>query len=77
MLFRSGGFFIWLHLPERIFAQQVKQQALQQGVAVAAGEGFFVHPAAGEHYLRLAYSCATPDEIDTGISILAQVINEY
>ncbi len=70
----AGGFFIWLTLPKGLFAQQIKQQALQAGVAVAAGEGFFVHPAAGEHNLRLAFSCALPDEIDGGIHILAQVI---
>lgn len=70
----AGGFFIWLHLPEYLFAQHVKQQALEAGVLVAAGEGFFVNPADGEHHLRLTFSCATPDEIDAGIRMLAQVI---
>lgn len=70
----AGGFFIWVCLPQHIFAQQVKQLALQQGVLVAAGEGFFVHPADGAHHLRLAYSCAPLDNLDTGIHILAQVI---
>ena len=70
----AGGFFIWLTLPEHVFAQHVKRMALQEGVSLAAGEGFFVNPSDGEHNLRLAYSCATPNEIDTGIRILAQVI---
>ncbi len=70
----SGGFFIWLTLPSHIFAQQVKQQALQRGVLVAAGEGFFVNPSDGTHHLRLAYSCAAPDAIDSAIYILAQVM---
>lgn len=70
----NGGFFIWLTLPSHIFAQQVKQQALQHGVLVAAGEGFFVNPSDGEHHLRLAYSCAAPEDIDRAIRILAQVI---
>ena len=70
----GGGFFIWLSLPERVFAQQVKRLAFQEGVVLAAGEGFFVHPADGEHNLRLAYSCATPNDIDAGIRVLAQVI---
>lgn len=72
-----GGFFIWLRLPEHIFAQKIKQLALQQGVLLAAGDGFFVHPADGEHHLRLAYSRATHDEIDAGVRILAEVINNY
>ena len=70
----AGGFFIWLSLPKGLFARQIKQQALQAGVAVAAGEGFFVNPVDGEHNLRLAFSRALPDEIDAGIHILAQVI---
>ena len=71
----AGGFFIWLSLPKQVFAQDVKRLALQEGVSLAAGEGFFVHPADGEHHLRLAYSRATPNDIDAGIRVLAQVIH--
>jgi 2-aminoadipate transaminase len=71
----AGGFFIWLSLPGNIFAQQIRRLALQKGVALATGEGFFVHPSDGEHNLRLAYSCALPGDIDSGIRILAQVID--
>ncbi|HEX6556614.1 MAG TPA: PLP-dependent aminotransferase family protein [Ktedonobacteraceae bacterium] len=70
----AGGFFIWLSLPETVFAQDVKRMALQEGVLLAAGEGFFVHPSDGQHNLRLAYSCATPGDIEKGIRMLAQVI---
>ncbi len=69
-----GGFFIWLSLPENVFAQEVKLLALQEGVLVSAGEGFFVNPGDGEHNLRLAFSCAKPDEIEAGIRILGQVV---
>src|SRR6266516_4622176 len=71
----AGGFFIWLSLPEQVFAQDVKRLALQEGVLLAAGEGFFVHPADGEHHMRLAYSRATPNDIDAGIRVLAQMIH--
>lgn len=70
----AGGFFLWLTLPQRVLAQDVKRLALQQGVEVASGEGFFVQPAEGAHHLRLTYSCATPDDIEAGIQVLAQVI---
>ncbi len=72
----AGGFFIWLSLPVNVFAQEVKRLALQEGVLVSAGEGFFVNPGDGEHNLRLAYSCAKPEEIEAGIRILAQVIEK-
>jgi 2-aminoadipate transaminase len=69
-----GGFFIWLSLPENVFAQDVKRMALEQGVLVSAGEGFFVNSGDGEHNLRLAYSRAKPEDIEVGIRILARVI---
>src|SRR5260370_36178537 len=71
----AGGFFIWVSLPKTVFAQDVKRLALQEGVSLAAGEGFFVHPARGEHHVRLSYSRATPDDIDAGMRVLAQVIH--
>lgn len=70
----AGGFFLWLRLPGTVFARDVKRLALQQGVEVASGEGFFVRPAEGAHHLRLAYTRAAPDELETGIRILAQII---
>ncbi len=71
-----GGFFIWLTLPDNVFAGQVKQAAREAGVMVAAGAGFFVNPADGEHNLRLAFSFARPEDIDAAIKILAQVIEK-
>jgi 2-aminoadipate transaminase len=69
-----GGFFLWLTLPQSVLAQQVKQVALQNGVLVAAGNGFFVNPDDGDHNLRLAFSFAAPADIEAGIRILGQVI---
>ena len=70
------GFFIWLTLPENVFAQDVKRLALQEGVLVAAGEGFFVKDSDGGHNLRIAYSCAANDDIEKGIRILGRVISK-
>jgi len=69
-----GGFFIWVSLPENTFVQDVKRLAEQEGVLVSSGEGFFVNPKDGEHNLRLAFSCARPEEIKAGVRMLAQVI---
>ncbi|HXR64861.1 MAG TPA: PLP-dependent aminotransferase family protein, partial [Ktedonobacteraceae bacterium] len=72
----AGGFFLWLRLPEYAQAQEIKRLALQRGVTLTAGEGFFVEPTDGMHYLRLTYSCASPEQIEAGIHILAQIIRE-
>jgi 2-aminoadipate transaminase len=72
----KGGFFIWLSLPENVFVQDVKRLAQQEGVMISAGEGFFVNPKDGEHNLRLAFSCAKPEDIEAGIRILARVVEK-
>jgi DNA-binding transcriptional MocR family regulator len=41
---------------------------------VAAGEGFYLNPADGEHNLRIAFSFAAPEDIEAGIKLLGQVI---
>lgn len=71
----GGGFFIWLTLPPQVYARDIKQRAKERGVLVASGEGYFLTPADGEHALRLAYSFAAPEDIDTAIGILADVIS--
>jgi 2-aminoadipate transaminase len=70
----AGGFFAWLTLPEGVFAPDIKRLALQEGVALATGENFFLNPSDGAHNLRLAYSCASQEDIDTAIRILAKII---
>lgn len=70
----EGGFFIWLTLPKQVFARDVKQKALLEGVEVGGGETFFLHPAEGEHNLRLAYSYAAPEDLEPAIRILGRVI---
>jgi DNA-binding transcriptional MocR family regulator len=72
----AGGFFIWLTLPDKVQGHEVKALASERGVLVAAGEGYFVNPADGAHHLRLTYSFAPLEDIDTGVKILAAVIAE-
>ncbi len=71
----GGGFFVWVTLPEGVRGREVKQAALARGVMVASGEGYFVNPADGAHNLRLTYSFAPPDDIETAVRILADVIH--
>ncbi len=71
----AGGFFVWLTLPENKYAAVVKRQASERGVLVASGEGFFVNPADGQHHLRLTYSFASLDDIETAVRVLAEVVS--
>jgi 2-aminoadipate transaminase len=70
----SGGFFVWVTLPENIYSTVVKEKASKRGVMVGAGEGYFVNPDDGKHNLRLTYSFASLSDIETAVGILAEVI---
>ncbi len=70
----AGGFFVWVTLPNRLLAREVKARALERGVLVSAGEGYFINPADGAHHLRLTYSFAPPADIEKAIQILAEIV---
>jgi 2-aminoadipate transaminase len=69
----QGGYYVWLTLPEGVDGDRVARLALDGGVTVLPGSKFFAssdtpHP---KNHLRIAYSHATADEVDTGIRMLA------
>jgi DNA-binding transcriptional MocR family regulator len=72
----AGGFFLWLTLPDGLNAQQIKREALQQGVLISPGNGFFVNPADGDRHIRIAFSCVPLDELNRAIQILGRVIQQ-
>jgi DNA-binding transcriptional MocR family regulator len=63
-------------LPQNVQAREVKAEALQLGLLVAAGEGYFVDQSEGVHNLRLTYSFATPDDIQAGVKLLAEIAGQ-
>jgi 2-aminoadipate transaminase len=81
-----GGFFVWAALPRSIDADAMIARAVEQGVIYVAGQAFFVdtlpgrsrtEPGAagtGSHYIRLAFSAASVDQIREGIARLARVV---
>lgn len=68
----KGGMFLWGTLPDGLNATEIAYEAVKQDVAYVPGETFFTD-ARGLNTLRLSYSVATPEEIDTGVKRLAQV----
>ena len=76
----EGGYFVWLTLPPlppTVRAGEVQRTAREAGVAVAAGEAFFLDPRDGHQHLRLAYSYAAPADLDAGIRTLAHVVDGF
>jgi 2-aminoadipate transaminase len=74
----QGGYYIWLTFPVQTDTDALAKLALTEGAVVLPGSKFFARCATGStagipgNYMRLAYSHATPAEIDEGISRLAR-----
>jgi DNA-binding transcriptional MocR family regulator len=64
----DGGYFIWLELPAPANSPEILARA--KGVAAVAGPEF----TGASNCIRLAYSFAAPDEIETGIERLAAAV---
>lgn len=69
----EGGMFIWATLPAAMDSADLLQKATAQGVIFVPGRAF--HPTGGgASTLRLSFSNATHERIETGISRLGQAL---
>jgi 2-aminoadipate transaminase len=71
----TGGFFIWLTLPEGVYCDEIQPIAAERGVAIGLGTMFYVH-GGGRDKVRLSYSFNDHDTIDHGIKVLANIVKE-
>ncbi|HEY4098152.1 MAG TPA: PLP-dependent aminotransferase family protein [Baekduia sp.] len=69
----EGGYFMWVELPEGTEIDRVFEEANARGVAIVKGTDFLLE--GGENTLRLAYSGVTEDQIDEGVSRLAEAVH--
>jgi DNA-binding transcriptional MocR family regulator len=69
----EGGYFMWVTLPEGTDVDALFERATERGVIFVKGADFLLE--GGGNALRLAYSGVTPEEIDEGISRLAQAVH--
>jgi 2-aminoadipate transaminase len=68
----EGGYFMWVELPEGTEVDRVFEEANARGVAIVKGTDFLLE--GGQNTLRLAYSGVTEDQIDEGVSRLAEAV---
>jgi 2-aminoadipate transaminase len=66
----EGGYFMWVTLPEGSDVSALHQRAAELGVAFVKGTDFLLQ--GGENTLRLAYSGVTVEQVDEGITRLAE-----
>ena len=68
-----GGYYVWITLPREVDGDLLARLASEHGVTLLPGSRFFADSerASPKNHLRIAYSHATPAEIDDGIRRLA------
>jgi DNA-binding transcriptional MocR family regulator len=69
----SGGFFIWLCLPDRIDAEALLSEAWQQDVGFQPGVRFSSRQGL-KNYARLCFSFYDTAELETAVKRLADII---
>jgi 2-aminoadipate transaminase len=71
----KGGLFLWGMLPKGMDATEIFKVAVQRNVAFVPGTSFYAL-GGGENTMRLNFSYANPEQIQTGIERLAAVLKE-
>ncbi|PSL01390.1 DNA-binding transcriptional MocR family regulator [Haloactinopolyspora alba] len=71
----TGGFYIWLTLPEGIDVKAMLPRAVTNRVAYVPGTAFFAD-GFGSRSMRLSYCYPTPERIREGVRRLAQVVEQ-
>ena len=70
----EGGYFLWLDLPGGADVDALFTAAADRAVQFVKGSDFVLE--GGQSSLRLAYSAVTPEEIDEGVSRLADAYRD-
>jgi 2-aminoadipate transaminase len=65
----EGGYFLWLDLPSAVETSELRPE----GVTFVPGADFFAGPG-GESAMRLAFSYASPAEVEEGVRRLASAV---
>jgi 2-aminoadipate transaminase len=78
-----GGYYVWVTLPGEVDGDEMAKRAALAGVTIIPGSKFFAGNGPGyprndgvpKNRIRLAYSFATPEQIDDGVRRLAEVLH--
>ncbi|WP_339669836.1 PLP-dependent aminotransferase family protein [Dasania marina] len=70
-----GGTSYWVKGPDNLNCQRLFEQAKKQDVLIEPGDMFFLDDSPKHNYFRLGYSSIAEDKIESGIKILAEIIN--
>lgn len=70
-----GGLFVWATLPEYINTSDMLKEAIAKNVAYISGSEFYAD-GSGANTMRLNFSNADAEHIETGVNALAELIKD-
>jgi 2-aminoadipate transaminase len=68
----QGGYFMWVELPQAIDVAELEKAAAEREVIFVKGTDFLLE--GGSNTLRLAFSGVNPEQIDEGVTRLAEAV---
>jgi DNA-binding transcriptional MocR family regulator len=71
----TGGFYVWLTLPEGLDSKVMQPRALTARIAYVPGVGFYADGQGGRD-MRLSYCFPEPERIREGVRRLAGVVEQ-
>ncbi|EDW78914.1 uncharacterized protein Dwil_GK11472 [Drosophila willistoni] len=78
MLKPSGGYFIWIRLPEPLDASEFLQYCLEhEKIAFIAGARFALANDMGKQYFRLSIAFHGKQKLQDGVRRLCRALNDY
>ncbi len=69
----KGGIFLWVKLPDGVDTLKLYQAALAAGVAINPGPEWSVNKSRARNRLRLCFASPSHEEINQGVTTLAEV----
>lgn len=69
----KGGFYIWLHLNTPVSMHQLFKAACKKHILLNPGT---IYDSLSNQHLRISYAYASPQELEKGLAILAELLHD-
>lgn len=72
----KGGIFVWVTLPDSVDTMKLFEAAGAEGIAINPGTEWVADPDTGHHKMRLCFGNPTIEEIQEGVTKLAEICHQ-
>jgi 2-aminoadipate transaminase len=72
----DGGMFVWVEGPKHLDMEKIYVKSVARKAAFVPGKFFFTGENEGLETMRLNFTMSTPEQINTALKIIAEVVEE-